>query len=386
MYSTLMNPFSFILPTRIEYGVGAIARLPEELRALNVKKPLIITDKGIVKSGILAKITDLLDKDGLDYVIFDAVDPNPKDYNVEAAAKAGIDHHTDSILALGGGSPIDTAKAASAIISYGGTMQNYYGKGKVQGPVHPIIAIPTTSGTGSEVTFSSVITNSAESFKLTMKSVYIGPTVALLDPELTLSLPPAITASTGVDALTHAIEAYSATVSEPIADACALHAIELIAGSIHEAVFNGSNLEARSAMLMGSTLAGLAFSHSDVASVHCMAEALGGIYDAPHGVCNSVLLPYVMAYSMKEATESYAKIARAMGSSETNDGLAAQEAVSRVKQLVADLKLPTIQDLGVKEADIDRLSEMSFANLSTGSNPRAMSIEDYRTLFNIAIQ
>ena len=381
MNKNLMNQFSFVLPTRIEYGVGAVSMLTRELRELNVKKPLIVTDKGIVNSGLLAKITLLLENEGFEYVVFDGVDPNPKDYNVENAAKMGIDNHTDSIIAVGGGSPIDAAKAASAIISYGGKMKDYYGRGKVAGPVQPFIAIPTTAGTGSEVTFSSVITDSKESFKKTMKSVYIGPKVALLDPELTVTLPSGITASTGVDALTHAIEAYSATVSEPIADSCALYAIELITGSIREAVFNGSNIEARAAMLMGSTLAGLAFSHSDVASVHCMAEALGGMYDAPHGVCNSILLPYVMEYSIDYATESYARISRVMGSKQADDKKAALEAVEIVKQIVKDIKLPTLKQIGIKEEDIEKLSEMSAANLSTGSNPRPMGIKEYRELF-----
>ena len=384
MNTNLMNQFSFVLPTRIEYGVGSVSMLTSVLRELKAKKPLIVTDKGIVKSGLLSKITLLLESEGFEYVVFDGIDPNPKDNNVENAARKGVESHTDSIIAVGGGSSIDAAKAASAIICYGGKMEDYYGRNKVRGPVHPFIVIPTTAGTGSEVTFSSVITDSKENFKKTMKSVYIGPKVALLDPELTITLPPSITASTGVDALTHAIEAYSATVSEPIADACALYAIELINSSIREAVFNGSNLEARAAMLMGSTLAGIAFSHSDVASVHCMAEALGGMYDAPHGVCNSILLPYVMEYSIDYATDSYARIARAMGSAQTDDRKAAQEAVEIVKQIVADIKLPTLKQIGIKEEDIEKLSEMSAANLSTGSNPRPMGIKEYTELFRKA--
>lgn len=384
MYKNLKKQFSFILPTGIEYGAGSVSLLTRELRELKVKKPLIVTDKGIVKSGLLSKITQLLEDEGFEYVIFDGVDPNPKDYNVENAAKTGVENHTDGIIAVGGGSPIDTAKAASAIICYGGKMKDYYGRDKVRGPVHPFIAIPTTAGTGSEVTFSSVITDSKERFKKTMKSVYIGPKVALLDPELTITLPPSITASTGVDALTHAIEAYSATVSEPVADACALYAIELITGSIREAVFNGSNLEARASMLMGSTLAGIAFSHSDVASVHCMAEALGSIYDAPHGVCNSILLPYVMEYSIDYAVDSYSRVARAMGSAQADDRKAAFEAVEMVKQISADIKLPTLKQIGIKEEDIEKLSEMSAANLSTGSNPRPMGIKEYNELFRKA--
>ncbi len=377
MNTNLMNNFSFIFPTRIDYGIGIIKNLTCVLKEYGITKPLIITDKGIVESGLLQKVTALLEADHFDYFVFDEIEANPKDYNVDKAAETALKNHTDGIIALGGGSPIDTAKAASAIISYGGKALDYMGKNKVKGPVQPFITIPTTAGTGSEVTFSSVITDSKKNFKLTMKSEYIAPKVALLDPELTVSLPPSITASTGVDALTHAIEAYSAKVSEPIADACALYAIELIAENIREAFNNGMNVQARAAMQMGSTLAGIAFSHSDVASVHCMAEALGGIYDAPHGVCNSILLPHVMAYSLKDATDRYARIARAMGSKEECDIKAAEEAVEMVKQIVSDLKLPKFSELGVREEDLEKLSEMSVANLSTDSNPRFMGKKEY---------
>ncbi len=384
MNTNLMDSFSFILPTRIEYGIGSVAGLAQELREMNVTRPLIVTDPGIVKSGLLGKITALLEQEGFTYVVFDAVEPNPKDYNAENAAKAAAEGKTDGIIAVGGGSPIDAAKCASALISYGGSVKDYMGKNKVPGPVQPFIVIPTTAGTGSEVTFSSVITDSEKSFKMSMRSVHIAPKVALLDPQLTVTLPPGITASTGIDALTHAIEAYSATVSEPVADACALYAIELIAGSIREAYFNGTDIKARSAMLMGSMLAGIAFSHSDVASVHCMAEALGGIYDAPHGVCNSIILPHVMEYSLDHAAARYARVARAMGSMERDERKAAEEAVGMVKQMVADLKLPSLKQIGVKEADFEKLAEMSEANLSTGSNPRPMGKAEYLEVFKKA--
>ena len=385
MNTNIMKEFSFILPTRIDYGVGQIKKLIGELKELNVKKPLIITDKGIVNSGLIKKMTSILEENYYEYIIFDEVEANPKDYNVEKAAEIALKSNTDGVIAFGGGSPIDAAKNALAVISYGGKALDYMGTDKVKGQVQPFITIPTTSGTGSEVTFSSVITDSSKNFKRTMKSLYIAPKVALLDPELTISLPPEITASTGVDALTHAIEAYSAKVSEPIADACALYAIELISGNIREAFSNGSNIHARAAMLMGSTLAGIAFSHSDVASVHCMAEALGGIYDAPHGVCNSILLPHVMAFSLRDATDRYARIARAMGSKEICDSKAAEEAVDRVRQIVSDLRLPKLAHLGVKEEDIERLAEMSVENLSTDSNPRFMGKKEYLEVFKKAL-
>lgn len=384
MNNNVMKPFSFSLPTRIEYGAGSIAKLPQILRELKVTKPLIITGSGSTRKILFPKVEVYLKKEGFDYVVFDGIEANPKDYNVENAAKAGIENHTDGIIALGGGSPIDAAKAASAIIAYGGSLKDYYGKNNVKGPVHPFIVIPTTAGSGSEVTFSSVITDTTETFKKTVKSEYFGPKVALLDPELTFTVPAKTTAATGIDALTHAIEAYSCTVSEPVSDACALYAIELISENIRKAVFEPENKEARSGMLMGSTLAGIAFSHSDVASVHCMAEALGSMYDAAHGVCNAILLPYVMEYSMDYAVDKYARIARVMGSKETDDRKAAKEAVEMVKQMVKDIKLPTLKDVGIKKEDIEKLSEMSEENGSTPSNPRPMTKKEYVELFTKA--
>lgn len=384
MNSNIMKPFSFALPTRIEYGKGIIEKLPEILKEFNVKKPLFITGSGSTRKVLLPKATAHLDKAGIPYAIFDQIEANPKDYNVENAAKFAIENKTDGIIALGGGSPIDAAKAASAIISYGGSLKDYYGRWRVPGPVQPFIVIPTTAGSGSEVTFSSVITDTSETFKKTVKSEHFGPKVALLDPDFTISLPAGTTAATGIDALTHAIEGYSCTVSEPISDACALYAIELISESIREAVFNPTNVEARSGMLLGSTLAGIAFSHSDVASVHCMAEALGSLYDAAHGVCNAILLPYVMEYNMDYCVERYARVARIMGSKATDDKVAAKEAVELVKKMVADVKLPTLKDLGIKNPDIEKLSAMSEENGSTPDNPRPITKKEYAELFTKA--
>jgi len=380
----LTVPFSFELPTKIEFGQGCRSRLPELLKEFNVKKPLIICGKGSTKNVLVPKVTEYLDKAGIEYAIFSDVEANPKDYNVEAAAKCASDNKTDGIIAIGGGSPIDCAKAASAIISYGGDITKYYGRNKVAGPVQPFFVIPTTAGSGSEVTFSSVITDTKETFKKTVKSPFFGPKVALLDPDLLVSLPAGITAATGIDALTHAIEAYSCTCSEPISDASALYAIELINDNIRESVFNPTNIEARSAMLIGSTLAGIGFSHSDVASVHCMAEALGSLYDKAHGVCNAILLPYVMEFSMEYCIERYAKIARIMGSEAKDDKQAAKDAVELVKKMVADVKLPTLKELGIQNPDIEKLSEMSEENGSTPSNPRPMNKQDYINVFTKA--
>ena len=240
-----------------------------------------------------------------------------------------------------------------------------------------MIAIPTTAGSGSEVTFSAVVTDSGKHFKFSIKDPKIAPRVALVDPEMTLSMPAALTAATGMDALTHAIEAYTAKAAEPLSDAAALYAVELISTHLRTAVFDGQNIEARSGMLLGSLLAAIAFSHSDVAAVHCIAEALGGQYDLPHGVCNAVTLPAVMAYNLDYCVDRYARIALAMGLGDGRIESRARQAVAEVKKLADDIHLPDFRQLGVKESDFEKLADDSAANGSNRDNPRPMEKGDY---------
>ncbi len=383
--NNLMKSFDFILPTRIEYGVGVLSKLPGELNELKANKVVIVTDSGIIKAGLVDKVIDLLIQAGISYTIFDDVDPNPKDHNVAAGAELVRNFGGQAIISLGGGSPIDCAKSIGVLVSHGGTeIKDYEGKTAVNKPILPLITIPTTSGTGSEVTFSSVINDTNRNFKMTIKSPLMAAKVALIDPELTLTMPPAVTAATGVDALTHAIEAYTANISEPISDALALYAIELISKNLKTAVFEGNKLEARAGMLMGSLLAGLAFSHSDVASVHCIAEALGGMYDTPHGVCNSILLPYVMEYNMEYCVDRYANVAKMMGANFQSNEEGAKKAVELVKKLTVDVELPSFKSLGIDPKDFEVLAEMSVKNISTESNPRPMKKDDYMIVLNNA--
>ena len=380
----MIQPFDFILPTKIRYGAGAVRFLGEELRLLGAKKALVITDPGLVKTPMVGRVTDLIGREGISFFAYDGIEANPKDYNVEACAAFAREQGVDTLVALGGGSPIDAAKAVAVLARQGGKVRSYQGKGKIGTDCLPLITIPTTAGTGSEVTFSSVITDTAEKFKFTIKSTAIAARTALVDPELTLTVPPMVTASTGIDALTHAIEGYTATCTEPIAEAAGLYAAEYIASNIVEAVKNGSNLQARDGMLMGSLLAGISFSHADVASVHCMAEALGSIYDAPHGMCNSILLPYVMEYNLPAVQHKYARIARAMGIDQADDTRAAQSAIVRVRELSREIGLPGIRALHVDPADFPLLAELSVKNGSNGSNPRELTKEGYLMLFEKA--
>lgn len=377
----LLNSFSFELPTKIEYGIGAVGSLADVIKNLNAVKVLLITDKGIVRSGLLDRIIDLLECSKLRWKVFDGVEPNPKDYNVQEGTEVAGRFGPDCLVALGGGSPIDCAKAIAVVARQGGAVRDYEGPNKIGADVLPLIAIPTTAGTGSEVTFSSVITDSGEKFKFSIKDPAIAPRVAVVDPEMTVSMPPDLTASTGMDALTHAIEGFTAKAAEPIADSAALYAIELITSHLRTAVSDGGNLEARAGMLLGSVLAGMAFSHSDVAAVHCVAEALGGKYDAPHGVCNAVVLPAVMAYNMEYCKERYARIAAAMGLADENVDRAARRAVDAVQKLAVDVHLPAFNTLGVQENDLEELAINSFKNGSNVDNPRSMTQADYLNLF-----
>jgi alcohol dehydrogenase len=378
----LFNSFSFELPTKIEYGIGAVRKLAAALDELKAKKVLVVTDNGIEASGLLAVVANQLGQDRSNFDIFCEVEPNPKDYNVIAGTRLARRLQADCLVAIGGGSPIDCAKAIAVLATHGGEPREYEDQNKITGEVLPLIAIPTTAGTGSEVSFSSVITDSRRKFKFSIHHTKIAPRIALLDPELTATMPSALTAATGMDALTHAVEGYTAQGSGPLADAAALYAIELITTYLKSAVFDGRNMEARGGMLLGSVLAGICFSHSDVAAVHCLAEALGGKYDTAHGVCNAVVLPAVMEFNLAYCIDKYARIAAAMGIAYDTPQDGARRAVEAVKKIAREVNLPDFASLGIKTEDIEELAYNAAINGSNGSNPRPMTKDDYLTLIN----
>ncbi|MFW6140974.1 MAG: iron-containing alcohol dehydrogenase [Candidatus Saliniplasma sp.] len=370
----LMKGFCFKMPIELEFGVGKIEILAEKLEEMDIEKLLIVTDRGIEKAGILDKIEDnLID---IDYKIYEDVEPNPKDFHVVKGAEIAKGFGPDGMMAIGGGSPIDCSKGIGALLSgVDEDIRKYFGKGTVKKEILPFIAVPTTAGTGSEVTFSSVITD--KNNKKSIRSPFLAPDLSILDPELTKSLPKSLTAYSGMDALTHAVEAYTAKTATALTNSFALGSIELVSRNIEKVFRKPNDMDSRSAMLLGSTMAGIAFNHSDVASVHCMAESLGGKYDAPHGLCNSIILPYVMEYNMEYCPEKYNRVAKVMGYDTMEAG-----AVKAVKELNEKLKIPSIDEIGLKEKDIEELAEMSVNNLSNESNPREMEKEDYVRLFN----
>jgi len=380
-----MKSFEFLIPTRIVFGNGAVKNIGEEAEKLG-SRCLIVTDKGLVKMDIVHRIQETITSAGLKVEVFSEVDPNPRDFSVQKGAEKAKEFGADLLVGVGGGSPIDTAKAMGVIVGEGGVIQDYEGLNKVSRPIIPLIAVPTTAGTGTEVTFWSVITDTKRKFKMSIGSPLMAARVALVDPELTVTLPPNLTAYTGLDALVHAIEGYTANLAQPISDALAFSAMELISNNIRQAYAAGHNLGARYNMMMGSLLAGMAFGNSDVASVHCMGEAIGGLYDTPHGLSMAVFLPYCLEYNLIADPAKFARVAKALG--ENIDHLsvpdAAHKAVDALWKLSRDLNIPTAREVGLRESDLERLAEAAAANVAVESNPRIMGKEDFLKLFKRA--
>ena len=281
---------------------------------------------------------------------------------------------------------MDCAKGIGLLVTNGGSIRDYWGIDTVEKPSLPLITIPTTAGPGSEVTFWAVIDDTSKKppVKESIGSRLICPNLAIVDPMLTIGLPPALTASTGMDALTHAIEAYTSTLANPFSDSLSLYSIRLISENLRTAYANGQNEEARSNMMVGSLMAGVSFFNSDIAGVHCMAEAAGGLYDSPHGISCAIFLPYVMEYSLIGNMKKYADIAEAMG--EDTEGLTIREsalkAVKAVRQLMEDIGIPSPAEVGIKKQDISQLAEISSLNVSAESNPRKLSVPDFEKIFS----
>jgi alcohol dehydrogenase len=377
----------FQLPTRIRFGFGVSALAGEETRSLGGTRALVITDRGVRGAGLLDGVLASLAAAGVETAIFDGVSGNPRDHECMAAADLGRKFGAQVVIAVGGGSPMDTAKTAAALLTNGGTPQDWEAPALLERDPLPIIAIPTTSGTGSEVTFYAVVTDTARKFKMSLLDTRIAPRVALVDPDLTMTMPPSVTASTGMDALTHAVESYTGALANPIADALSKDAIRLVALHLADAVRDGSNREARSGMMMASLLAGMAFGNTDVAAVHCLAEAIGGRYDTPHGVANSVFLPHVFAHNAEAFPARHAEVAAALGidTGDMPDEIAAWKASEFIANLAREVGIPAFRDVGgVDPADFPALAEASKRNVSDPSNSKAYEVADYLMLLERA--
>ncbi len=371
---------TFQLPTTVHMGNGVAGSLLDHIGALGAQRLLVVTDPGVRGAGIVERLIAPLVGAGLPVDVCDSISANPRDYECHNAAEQAVAFQTDLVVAIGGGSPMDAAKAVAALVTNGGRVQDWEAPRQLEKAPLPLIAVPTTAGTGSEVTFYAVVTDTERSFKMSMFDARLAPRIALVDPDLTQSLPPAATAATGMDALTHAIEAYTCTISNPISDALALQATRLIARHLKVAVSDGRNAEARQGMMMASLLAGMAFGNADVAGVHCLAEAIGGLYDTPHGIANSVFLPFVFAHNAEVLPDRHAEIAEALGviARGRNSAEVAVDGVELLKRLSKEIGIPRMAELPkVDPADFPRLAATSAANVSNPSNCREMNESHY---------
>lgn len=371
------------------FGAGAIANLANEIKGRKLGKALVVTDKELVKYQVVAKVTKLLDSHGLPYSVFDETVANPTIEVVQKGIQAYKAEQADYIIAIGGGSPIDTAKAIGIIINN----PEYADVRSLEGAVAtahrsvPIIAIPTTAGTAAEVTINYVITDAENKRKFVCVDPHDIPVVAIVDSDMMSSMPKSLTAATGMDALTHAIEGYITKAAWELTDMLHLKAIEVISRSLRGAVNNEP--AGREGMALGQYIAGMGFSNVGLGLVHGMAHPLGAFYDTPHGVANAILLPTVMAYNADYTGEKYRDIAKAMGVPGT-EAMSLQEArnaaVAAVRQLSLDVGIPAhLREVGVKEEDIPALAKSAFEDVCTGGNPRDTSITEieelYRTIY-----
>lgn len=385
----MLQTYQFKAPAIIVNGPGAAREVGSFAKGFG-RKALIVTDNLLEKIGLLEEIKKSLEAAGISFTLYDKVVMEPTMEYTEEGLKVYKEAGAEFLIAIGGGSPIDAAKAISALAMNPGKMSDFEGPNKIPRQGAPLIAIPTTAGTGSEVTQFTIITDTVRNVKMLIASPCIMPRVALVDPMLTLQMPQGITAATGLDALTHAIEAYVSVKAQPITDALALQAIRLILGNLRQAWCNGSNVEARTNMMIGALEAGMAFSNASVALVHGMARPIGAYFHVAHGVSNAALLPTVIEFSVPGNPRRYADIAEAMG--EITAGLsvldAAYLAAKAAKRLNEDLKIPNLRGLGVDEGKfqsvVGQMALDALASGSPGNNPRKATKEEIVELYRKA--
>ena len=372
------------LPTRLVHGPGAIAGLGDVARELGVGRPMLVTDRGVDAAGLVARALEQIDA----AVVFGDVRPNPDIALVDQGAEAYRAAGCDGLVALGGGSSLDTAKSIGVVVRHGGSIVDYeWGHAPLEQRIPPLVAIPTTAGTGSEVTLWAVITDHDRRIKFNVGGTpLIAPHVALIDPELMLGLPPAVTAATGMDALSHAIECYTCDYHQPFSDAVALHAIELVARWLRVAVEDGSRLDARTEMAHAATLGGMAYGTESAGAAHAMSQSAGGVHDCPHGALTARLLGPVCEYNVPADPARYARIASGLGVDTRGlDELeAAVAGVDEVYRLTDEVGIPTMQELGFSEDEIPLLARIAFEDPQTIGNPREVDVAGYEGIYRKA--
>ena len=382
----MINLRSFEVPTVVKHAPGAMTLLADEIKALGCNRPMLVTDKGLVNAGLANKVTHALEAGNVDYVLFDGVVANPPIDQVYNAAVLYKSEGCDGLIGFGGGSPMDTAKSIGVVAVHGGSILDFEWADPqpITKRIPPLVCVPTTAGTGSEVTLWAVITDPARKIKYNVGGTgLIAAHVALLDPRLTLGLPERITAGTGMDALTHAIECYTCAYAQPWPDAVALWAIETIGQWLRIAYAQGANEEARYKMAMASMLAGMSYGTESAGAVHAMSQTAGGVYNLPHGELTASLLAPVMAYNYMGEPHKYARIAQAMG--EQTWGLsvweAAELAVEAVARLTEDVGIPTLAEMGIPKDDIPMLAQLAYDDPQTIGNPRDIDVKGYELIY-----
>lgn len=379
-----MSTKVYYVPSVNIMGKGCLKDIGPYIQELNLKKALVVTDKFLVKSGIAGKLLAVLDEAGLEYVVYDEVKPNPTCKNVHDGADVLKLNECDYLISIGGGSPQDTAKGIGIVATNGGPITQYEGVHKSQHKSLPIVAVNTTAGTSSEVTINYVITDEERKVKMVMVDKNSIATLSVNDPELMVDKPAALTAATGMDALTHAIEALVTPGAYPVTDATALAAVELIFANLARTVKDGHDIEAREQMVYAIFLGGLAFNNAGLGYVHAMAHQLGGVYDLPHGVCNAMLLPYVEEENAKHVPEKFRSIAKAIGLQVDgkSDKECADYVIESIKALSREVGIPAkLSELGVDEVDLDLLSENAMKDACAPGNPFIPTKEEVIALF-----
>lgn len=380
--------YKFFMPAISLMGADCLKDAGDQVGELGFKKALIVTDKVLGQIGIVKKVTDVLDNKNIEYAIYDETKPNPTVKNVNDGLALLKEKECDFVISLGGGSAHDCAKGIALLATNGGEIKDYEGVDKSKKPQLPMVGINTTAGTGSEMTLFAIITDEERHIKMALVDKHLTPIIAVNDPMLMLAMPKSLTAATGMDALTHAVEAYVSTAATPITDACAEKAIELISNYLVNAVENGEDVEARDMMAYAEYLAGMAFNNASLGYVHAMAHQLGGFYNLPHGVCNAILLPHVQEYNKATSASRLAKIAKIMGGDieGLTDEQGADLCIDMIKSLSQTIGIPEgLGVLGVKESDFETLATNALNDACSLTNPRKGNLEEVIAIFKKAM-
>lgn len=382
-----MKNFMFTVPQHIEFGFGSMEKLPQILNEVHSEHVFLISDPGLAQIGVVNKVEEMIRKAGILCTSYIGIKPNPTISIVEETAAAFKESGATSIVALGGGSPIDVAKAVGVIATFGGEISDYEGNHKVPGPILPMIAIPTTAGTGSEVTASAVITDEKRNYKMTVFSYEMLPKYAILDPQLIMTAPAPVAAACGIDAFIHALEAYLSRNASPFSDAMAEKAMSLIGSNLRRFVANREDVEAASAMMLGSNFAGISFAWARLGNVHALSHPVSAHFHVAHGVANAILLPYVLEYNALADCGRYETIYNFIREAKTaSKSFVPAMLIDEIRKLNEDLGIPeTLSQVGVQAEKISEMAEDAMKSANILANPRQSTVRDLEKLYKNAL-